>query len=160
MALHSATTANAEPSNKLEADSIVQLGDATLMPGMIEAHSHVLLYPYNQTGWNDQVLKESPALRAIRGAKAANANLMAGFTTIRDLGSEGAGYADVAVKQSIEMGIIQGPRMIVSGPAIVATGSYGPKGFHDGVDIPLGAQEAWAYRRSSGAASQGEGGDV
>ena len=133
---------NVGPSNKLEADSIVQLGDATLMPGMIEAHSHVLLYPYNQTGWNDQVLKESPALRAIRGAKAANANLMAGFTTIRDLGSEGAGYADVAVKQSIEMGIIQGPRMIVSGPAIVATGSYGPKGFHDGVDIPLGAQEA------------------
>jgi len=130
------------PGNKLKADSTVQLGDATLMPGMIEAHSHVLLYPYNQTEWNDQVLLESPALRAIRGAKAANANLMAGFTTIRDLGSEGAGYADVAVKQSIEMGIIQGPRMIVAGPAIVATGSYGPKGFHDGVDIPLGAQEA------------------
>ncbi|WP_421879271.1 amidohydrolase family protein [Marinoscillum sp.] len=130
------------PSAKLSADSTIDLGNATLMPGMIEGHSHVLLYPYNQTDWNDQVLKESPALRAIRGSKAAEANLRAGFTTIRDLGSEGAGYADVAVKQSIELGINIGPRMLVAGPAIVATGSYGPKGFHDGVDVPLGAQEA------------------
>ncbi|MEM7548556.1 MAG: amidohydrolase family protein [Bacteroidota bacterium] len=120
----------------------IDMEGSTLMPGMIEGHSHVLLYPYDQTSWSDQVLKESPELRSIRGAKNATKSLMAGFTTIRDLGSEGAGYADVAIKQSIEKGIIKGPRMLVAGPAIVATGSYGPKGFHDGVQVPLGAEEA------------------
>ncbi len=124
------------------ADSVIDLGDATLMPGMIEGHSHVLLYPYNERGWNDQVLKESPGLRAIRGAEMAKRQLYAGFTTVRDLGSEGAGYADVAVKQSIELGITEGPRMMVAGPAMVVTGSYGPKGFHPEVDVPLGAEEA------------------
>lgn len=124
-----------------EVDTVIQV-TGTIMPGMIEGHSHVLLYPYNETLWNDQVLKESPELRAIRGAENATKNLKAGFTTIRDLGSEGAGYADVAIKQSIEMGIIQGPRMLVAGPAIVATGSYGPKGFHPGVHHPLGAEAA------------------
>jgi imidazolonepropionase-like amidohydrolase len=112
------------------------------MPGMIEGHSHILLHPYNEVSWNDQVLKESQAERVIRAANHAKANLMAGFTTIRDLGSEGAGYADVGVKQSIEKGIIPGPRMLVAGPAIVATGSYGPKGFAPHVKVPLGANEA------------------
>jgi imidazolonepropionase-like amidohydrolase len=123
-------------------DTTIHFSKSTLMPGMIEGHSHVLLYPYNEADWNDQVLKESPNLRAIRGAEMATRNLFAGFTTIRDLGSEGAGYADVAIKKSIELGITQGPRMLVAGPAIVATGSYGPKGFHEGVEIPLGAEEA------------------
>ena len=132
------------PTAKLlgKADSTVSIEKGTIMPGMIEGHAHVLLYPYNQTSWNDQVLRESPNLRAIRGAKMAEKNLMAGFTTIRDLGSEGAGYADVAIKNSIEMGITNGPRMLVAGPAIVATGSYGPKGFHQGVEVPLGAETA------------------
>ena len=107
----------------------IQLPGHTLMPGMIEGHSHLLLYPYNRADWNDQVLKESNELRAIRGAVHAEKNLMAGFTTVRELGSEGAGYADVALKQAIEQGIIPGPRLIVSGRAIVTTGSYGPKGF-------------------------------
>ncbi len=124
------------------ADSVMDLGDATIMPGMIEGHSHVLLYPYNQTSWNDQVLKESPELRAIRGAAMARRQLLAGFTTVRDLGSEGAGYADVAVRRSIETGITEGPRMLVAGPAIVATGSYGPSGFRPDMNVPLGAQEA------------------
>jgi imidazolonepropionase-like amidohydrolase len=119
-----------------------ELPGTTLMPGMIEGHSHVLLHPYDEVSWNDQVLKESQAERAIRAANHAKANLMAGFTTIRDLGSEGAGYADVGVKQSIEKGIIPGPRMLVAGPAIVATGSYGPKGFAPHVQVPLGANEA------------------
>ena len=123
-------------------DTIFVFANATLMPGMIEAHSHVLLYPYNQTSWNDQVLKESRSLRAIRGAQMAEKNLMAGFTTLRDLGSEGAGYADVAIKQSIEMGIQPGPRMLVAGPAIVATGSYGPRGFHPDMEVHLGAEAA------------------
>ncbi len=123
-------------------DSTLHFSGSTLMPGMIEGHSHVLLYPYNRRLWNDQVLKESRSLRAIRGAKMATRNLYAGFTTIRDLGSEGAGYADVGIKQSIELGIIDGPRMLVAGRAIVATGSYGPKGFHPDFDVPLGAEPA------------------
>ncbi len=131
------------PISKLEsADTTIHYSEGTLMPGMIEGHSHVLLYPYNETGWNDQVLKESRSLRAIRGGQMATRNLKAGFTTIRDLGSEGAGYADVAIKQSIEMGIIEGPRMLVAGRAIVATGSYGPSGFHPDFEVPLGAEAA------------------
>jgi len=114
----------------------------TLMPGMIEGHSHLLLHPYNETSWNDQVLKESLAERAIRAGVYAETSLMAGITTMRDLGSEGAGYTDVGVKQAIQKGVIPGPDLIVAGPAIVATGSYGPKGFADHVVVPLGAHEA------------------
>lgn len=117
-----------------------ELKGMTLMPGLIEGHSHVLLHPYNETPWNDQVLKESAVERSLRGANHARASLMAGITTMRDLGSEGAGYADVYLKQSIEQGIIPGPRLLVAGPAIVATGAYGPKGFHEGVNVPLGAE--------------------
>lgn len=114
----------------------------TLMPGMIEGHSHILLHPYNETGWNDQVLVESLTERVVRATVHAQNTLMAGFTTIRDLGSEGAEYADVGIKKSIEKGIIPGPRMIVAGKAIVATGSYGPKGFAPHVKVPLGAEVA------------------
>ena len=121
---------------------IIDMPEMTLMPGLIEGHAHVLLHPYNETSWNDQVLKESPAIRAIRAVRHAEASLLSGITTLRDLGSEGAGYADVAVRDAVAGGIIDGPDMMVAGPAIVATGSYGPKGFHDGVEIPLGAQEA------------------
>lgn len=110
------------------------------MPGIIEGHSHLLLHPYNETEWNDQVLKESPVERAIRGTVHAKNSLMAGITTMRDLGAEGAGYSDVYLKKTIEEGIIPGPRLLVAGPAIVATGAYGPKGFHDGVSVPLGAE--------------------
>ncbi len=120
----------------------INLEGMTLMPGIIEGHSHLLLHPYNETDWNDQVLKESPVERAIRGSVHARNSLMAGITTMRDLGSEGAGYADVYLKKTIEEGIISGPRILVSGPAIVATGAYGPKGFHDGVHVPLGAEPA------------------
>lgn len=120
----------------------IKLPGMTLMPGLIEGHSHLLLHPYNETSWNDQVLKESPVERAIRGTVHAKNSLMAGITTMRDLGAEGAGYSDVYLKKTIEKGIINGPRLLVAGPAIVATGAYGPKGFHDGVHVPLGAEEA------------------
>jgi len=120
----------------------ISLKGMTLLPGIIEGHSHLLLHPYNETSWNDQVLKESPVERSIRGAVHAKKSLMAGVTTMRDLGSEGAGYSDVYLKQTIEKDIIEGPRLLVAGPAIVATGAYGPKGFHDGVQVPLGAEEA------------------
>ena len=120
----------------------IELAGMTLMPGIIEGHSHLLLHPYNETSWNDQVLKESPVERSIRGAVHAERSLMAGVTTMRDLGSEGAGYSDVYLKEAIEKGLIPGPRLLVAGPAIVATGAYGPKGFHDGVAVPLGAEAA------------------
>jgi imidazolonepropionase-like amidohydrolase len=116
--------------------------DTTLMPGMIEGHSHVFLHAYNETPWNDQVLKESLALRTARAVNHLRATLMAGFTTIRDLGTEGAGYADAELKQAVEQGIIPGPRMLVSTRAIVATGSYAPKGYALQWRVPQGAEEA------------------
>lgn len=120
----------------------IDLKGLTLMPGMIEGHSHILLHPYNETSWNDQVLVESSAERVARATVHVRKTLDAGFTTMRDLGSEGSGYDDVGVKQAIEKGVIPGPRLQVAGPAIVATGSYGPKGFANHVTVPLGAQEA------------------
>lgn len=120
----------------------IDLPGKTLMPGLIEGHSHILLHPYNETSWNDQVLKESPVERSIRAVNHLEASLMAGVTTMRDLGSEGAGYSDVYIKKSINEGVIVGSRLLVAGPAIVATGAYGPKGFHEGVTVPLGAEEA------------------
>ncbi|MEO8679840.1 MAG: amidohydrolase family protein [Vicinamibacterales bacterium] len=121
---------------------MVKLAGTTLMPGMIEGHSHLLLHPYNETVWNDQVLREPLALRVARATNHAVATLMAGITTVRDLGTEGAGYADVGLRQAINEGIIPGPRMIVAGPAMVATGSYGPKGFAPEWRVPQGADEA------------------
>src|SRR3954469_14656356 len=105
----------------------IELPGMTLMPGMIEGHSHLFLHPYNETSWDDQVLKEPLALRTARAVNHARATLMAGFTTTRDLGTEGAGYSDVGLKQAIDQGIVPGPRMLVVTRAIVATGAYGPK---------------------------------
>ncbi|WP_230688347.1 metal-dependent hydrolase family protein [Hymenobacter jeongseonensis] len=119
----------------------LDLPGLTLLPGLIEGHSHLLLHPYNETSWNDQVLLESQALRVARATVHAQRTLLAGFTTARDLGSEGAGYADVGLKQAIDKGIIPGPRLLVATRALVATGSYGPKLATD-LDVPQGAQEA------------------
>src|SRR5450830_1611799 len=104
----------------------IDMPGKTLMPGMMDLHSHVLLHPYNETSWDDQVLKESVEYRTLEAARHASDTLQAGFTTLRDLGTEGALYADVAVKRAIEDGVIPGPRMFVATRAIVATGSYGP----------------------------------
>jgi imidazolonepropionase-like amidohydrolase len=119
----------------------LELPGLTLLPGLIEGHSHMLLHPYNETSWNDQVLLESQALRVARATAHARQTLLAGFTTARDLGSEGAGYADVGLKQAINQGLIPGPRLLVATRALVATGSYGPKLSTD-VNAPQGAQEA------------------
>ncbi|MGE3332951.1 MAG: amidohydrolase family protein [Rhodospirillaceae bacterium] len=121
---------------------VVDLPDATLMPGMIEGHTHLFLHPYNETTWDDQVLHEHLALRTARAVVQAKATVLAGFTSARDLGTEGAGYADVGLKQAINQGIISGPRLSVSTLAIVALGAYGPKGFEPGVAVPQGAEEA------------------
>ncbi len=121
---------------------VVSKPNSTLIPGMIEGHAHLLLYPYNITEWDTQVLKETDNLRAIRATVHAKNTLMAGFTTVRDLGTEGAGYADVALKRAIQEGIIPGPRLMVAGRAIVSTGSYGPKGYDNDMQIMLGAEPA------------------
>src|SRR5438034_8580134 len=133
------------PANevKVPADAkVIDLPGTTLMPGLIEAHSHVLLHPYSETLWNDQVAREPLSLRVARATNHLRNELMAGFTTIRDLGTEGAGYADVGLKQAINQGIIPGPRMVVATRAIVATGSYGPKGYAPEWNVPQGAEEA------------------
>lgn len=135
----------AGPAGQVKAPSGTQsisLAGTTLLPGLIEGHSHLLLYPYNITDWDTQVLKETDAYRTARATVHARNTLMAGFTTVRDLGTEGAGYSDVALKRAINEGIIPGPRMLVAGRAIVSTGSYGPKNYDHDFEIMLGAEPA------------------
>ena len=127
-----------EPTNAV----LLNFGNATITPGLVEGHSHLLLYPYNITDWDTQVLKETDAYRTVRATVHARNTLMAGFTTVRDLGTEGAGYSDVALKRAINEGIVPGPRMMVAGRAIVSTGSYGPKGYDTDQQIMLGAEAA------------------
>jgi len=128
---------------KAPADAkVIDLPGLTLMPGLIDAHSHVLLHPYSETVWNDQVAREALSLRVARATNHLRNELMAGFTTLRDLGTEGAGYADVGLKQAVNQGIIPGPRLIVTTRAIVATGTYGPKGYAPEWSVPQGAEEA------------------
>ena len=121
---------------------IVDLPGTTLMPGMIDLHSHVLLHPYNEATWNDQVLREPLGLRVARATVHLQRTLRAGFTTLRDLGTEGAADADVGLKRAVEQGIIEGPRLVVTTRAIVMRGTYGPGGFAPEVDVPQGAEEA------------------
>jgi len=128
---------------KAPADAkVIDLPGLTLMPGLIDAHSHILLHPYSETIWNDQVAREALSLRVARATNHLRNTLQAGFTTLRDLGTEGAAYADVGLKQAVEQGIIPGPRLIVVTRAIVATGSYGPKGYASEWTVPQGAEEA------------------
>jgi imidazolonepropionase-like amidohydrolase len=133
------------PANavKLPKDArVIDLPNTTLLPGLIDAHSHLLLHPYNEASWNDQVLKEPQALRVCRATNHAKKTLLAGFTVLRDLGTEGAGYADVGIKQAINEGIVPGPHLLATTRAIVATGMYAPKGFAPEWRIPQGAEEA------------------
>lgn len=123
---------------------VIDLGDATLMPGLIEGHSHLFLHPYDETPWTEQVLNEPLALRTARATVHARDTLLSGVTTVRDLGTEGAGYADVGLKEAIERGVIPGPRMIITTRAIVATGSYNPKGAPQ-FTLPKGAEVADGY---------------
>lgn len=135
----------AGPSEKIsvpEGSIRLHFNDATVTPGLIEGHSHLFLYPYNITDWDTQVLKEQDAYRTVRATVHARNTLLAGFTTARDLGTEGAGYSDVALKKAINENIIPGPRLLVAGRAIVSTGSYGPKGYDHDQQIMLGAEAA------------------
>ena len=135
------------PAAKVRAPAgtrVLDLPGMTLLPGLIDAHSHIFLHPYNETLWNDQVLKEPLAYRTVLATLHCRATLMAGFTTLRDLGTEGAGYADLSVKRAVDEGLIPGPRLFVATRAIVATGSYGPGplGFAPEFVPPKGAEEA------------------
>lgn len=139
------TVAAAGPAGEVpvpDGATVIDLPGTTLLPGLIDAHSHLLLHPYDEAKWDDQVLKESPAERVCRATVHAKADLMSGFTTLRDLGSEGAGFADVGVKSAIEKGLIPGPRLLVATKAIVATGSYAPRAFAPEWRVPQGADEA------------------
>ncbi|NUO75731.1 MAG: amidohydrolase family protein [Lysobacter sp.] len=136
----------AGPAERIEAPADarrIDLPGATLTPGLIDLHSHLFLHPYNEATWNDQVLKEPEAYRTLLAARHAEATLRAGYTTLRDLGTEGAGYADLSLKRAIDDGTIPGPRLFVSTLAIVATASYGPgpRGFRPDLHLPGGAQE-------------------
>jgi imidazolonepropionase-like amidohydrolase len=136
---------SAGPADKITVPAgarVVAMPNATLLPGLMDAHTHVLLHAYSETSWENQVLKEPLALRICRATNHCRNTLLAGFTTIRDLGTEGAGYADVGIKQAIDQDIIPGPRMLVSTRAIVATGSYAPRGFTPEYRLPQGAEEA------------------
>ena len=118
----------------------IELPGTTLLPGLIDAHSHIFLHPYNETPWNDQVLKESQAYRTIEAVQHVHDTLMAGFTVLRDLGTEGAGYADVDVQHAINDGLIPGPHMFVATRATIAAHCYGPgpMGFRADIDLPQG----------------------
>lgn len=127
---------------KLPANTrVIELKGTTLLPGLIEGHSHLFLHPYNEVSWNDQVIKESRAERTARAVNHAKATLMAGFTTVRDLGTEGAMYDDAGLKNAIGKGVVPGPRMIIATRAIVAKGSYGPNFGNPDIDLPQGAAE-------------------
>ena len=121
----------------------IELPGTTLLPGLMDIHSHIFLHPYNETSWDDQVLKEPVAYRTVEAVLHVRDTLMSGFTLLRDLGTEGAGYSDLSIKRAIEEGLIPGPRMIVVTKAIVATSSYGPgpRGYAENVSLPKGAQE-------------------
>ncbi|MEW6371849.1 MAG: amidohydrolase family protein [Pseudomonadota bacterium] len=122
----------------------IALPGKTLIPGLIDLHSHVLLHPYNETTWDDQVIKEQVEYRTLLAGKHAKDTLQAGFTTLRDLGTEGANYADVGIKRAIAQGVIEGPRLLIATKAIVASFSYGPaeRSYRPDMEIPYGAQEA------------------
>jgi len=143
--IHGNSIAAVGPRETIHADGAtqVELPGATLTPGLIDLHSHVFLHPYNETLWNDQVLKEATDYRTLEAAAHARATLLSGFTALRDLGTEGAGYADVSIKRAIDDGLIPGPHMFVATRAIVATASYGPgpRGFRPDMVLPGGAQE-------------------
>lgn len=128
-------------SSLANSDERVELTGMTLLPGLIEGHSHLLLHPYNETPWTNQVLNEPQSLRVVRGTVHAKATLMSGVTTVRDLGTEGADFADVGLRDAVEQGIIPGPRILIATRALVATGSYAPKGAPE-LQLPKGAEPA------------------
>jgi imidazolonepropionase-like amidohydrolase len=120
----------------------IEMAGTTLIPGLIEGHSHLFLHPYNEAAWDDQVLREPLGLRMARAVESARMTLRAGITTERDLGTEGALDFDVQLKRAIDQGVVRGPRLLTVTRAIVATGSYAPRRTDYAFDPAQGAEEA------------------
>jgi imidazolonepropionase-like amidohydrolase len=131
----------AEASVAAAGAKVIDLPGTTLTPGLVEGHSHILLHAYSEASWESQVSKEGLALRVARAVNHLRDTLNAGFTTVRDLGTEGAGYADVELRDAVRQHIVPGPRVLASTRAIVATGSYQPR-FVPEWSVPQGAEEA------------------
>jgi imidazolonepropionase-like amidohydrolase len=120
---------------------VIDLGDVTLLPGLIDAHTHALLQgDITAEDYDKQLFRESLPYRALRATKALKIALDHGFTTIRDVETEGAMYTDVDLKKAINNGVIAGPRMVVSTRAMSVTGGYGPSGYSPEVTYPMGVQ--------------------
>jgi len=125
-----------------EGANVIDLSRATVLPGLIDSHTHIFLQGEDpaEGGYDAQLLMQGLAFRAARATVAARRALVQGFTTIRDVETEGAGYGDVGIKQAIEKGYIPGPRMFVVTRAISTTGGYNLEGYAPEVEVPKGAQ--------------------
>jgi len=121
---------------------IIDMPNQTLMPGLIDGYTHLFLHPFTEASWQDQILKESRSERVLRAANNAKSTLMSGVTTIRDMGTLGAGFEDVGLQQSVDKGIIPGPRMLIATKALTASGGYSSTEFTTDIDAPKGAAEA------------------
>jgi imidazolonepropionase-like amidohydrolase len=122
--------------------NVIDLSNATVLPGLIDSHTHIFLWGENPAkgGYDENILKAGIALRAARATFAARRALEQGFTTLRDVETEGAGYGDVEIKQAIEEGTIPGPRLFCATRAISTTGGYNLEGYAPELDMPKGAQ--------------------
>ncbi|OJA08863.1 hypothetical protein AZE42_01747 [Rhizopogon vesiculosus] len=127
---------------------VIDLRNSTVLPGFVDVHVHFFLHPYAETSWEDQLTKESITERTIRATVHAKRTLMAGFTAVRDLGTEGAGDADIALRKCLSGpdALIPGPRYFCATRAIAPTGSYGPKSSlyvnKEGIDGVTGVEVA------------------
>src|SRR5438105_4894155 len=131
-------------STKPPAATVIDLSKATVLPGLIDSHTHIFLQGEDpaQGGYDDNILKQGIALRAARATVSVRRALEQGFTTLRDVETEGAGYGDVEIKQAIEAGYVPGPRLFVSTRAISTTGGYPLEGYAPELEMPKGVQIA------------------